>query len=228
MVLSIGCVSDNKTDGKPDKIWDIYNDLTYESDDSFLASMKTKHPAEQRLVTWLRDNKEQAYYDYMQLLKSQTYSNGKILELTPSCYYVEGQTNSITQKDLIQQYYDKKIYPIPTLSPHGAATQFIESLANGSVSQPMQMTEGDFSKNFSTNEKQYEYWKSLSDGNLFARSIVRRVDITKDLLNAKVDLELLFFTPQNSKFDNIRLVRLQKNVEIKLNKDGTWLIQNLY
>lgn len=226
VIVSAGCNGSEQTQAKPNKIWDIYTDLSFENDESFLASMKTKHPAEQRLVTWLKENREQAYYDYMQLLKSQTYSDGKKLELTPNCYHVEGQKGLLTQKDVIQLYYDLKINPIPGSSPHGAVTNFIESLANGSAGQAKQATQGKFSENFSDLERQNDYWNKISQGNLYARIIIKKVDMPKDLKSASVFLEILFFTQQNHPGQAIRLVRMERTVEISLDKDGTWLIQN--
>lgn len=226
--FAVGCNSSNQPQDNPNKIWDIYTDLTYENDDSFLASMKTKHPAEQRLVSWLKENKEQAYYDFIQLLKSQTYSEGKILELTPSCYQVENQKPNLTQKDVIQLYYDLKINPVPAASPHGSVTNFIESLANGTVGQVQQAVTGKFSENFSSFEKQNDYWKKISQGNHYARIIIRRVEMPKDFKTARVLFEILFFTQQNHANDIIKLFRVENTAEIRLDKDGTWLIENLY
>lgn len=223
LLLSTGCSGTLQNDVKSDKIWDIYTDLTFENDDSFIANMKAKHPAEQRMVVWLKDNNEQAYYDYMRLLKSQTFENGKQIILSPNCYYVQGNESSLTQKDVIQLYYDKKIEPMPSLSPHGAVTNFIESLANGSLGQAKLLAEGDFADNFSTIDKQNEFWKELVKDNLYARCIIKRVDMPNDLMSAKVTLELIMFTQQKS--DGIEMIRKEKQYEIHLNKDGTWLIR---
>lgn len=226
LLLSAGCSGASQNNVKSNKIWDIYTDLTFENDDSFVANMKTKHPAEQRMVTWLKDNNEQAYYDYMYLLKSQTFDSGKQLILNPDCYYVEGEDNQLNQKEIIQLYYDKKINPIPSLSPHGAVTNFIESLANGSLGQAKLMTEGDFADNFSTIDKQNEFWKELVNDNLYARCIIKRVDMPNDLMSAKVTIELILFTQQ--KGDSIEMIRKEKQYEIHLDKDGTWLIRKQF
>lgn len=225
ILLGVGCSGTTQSDAKPNKIWDIYTDLTFENDDSFIANMRTKHPAEQRMVTWLKDNNEQAYHDYMSLLKSQTSDSGKQLILTPNCYYVEGQDKQLNQKEVIQLYYDKKIEPVPSLSPHGAVTNFIESLANGSLGQSKLMTEGEFADNFSTIDKQKVYWKELVKDNLYARCIIKRVDLAKDLMTAKVTLELILFTQQTNQNDSVEMVREEKQFEIHLGKDGTWLIR---
>lgn len=224
LLFSTGCSGAGQSEVKPNKIWDIYTDLTFENDDSFLANMKTKHPAEQRMITWLKDNNEQAYYDYMHLLKSQTYVDGKQLVLAPGCYFVEGQDKPVTQKDVIGFYQDRKINPVPSLSPHGAVTNFIESLANGSLGQAKLMTKGEFEDNFTSTDKQKAFWKDIVKNNLYARCIIKRVDMTKDLMSAKVTLELILFTQQTNPGDSVEMVREEKQYEIHLGKDGTWLI----
>jgi hypothetical protein len=222
-VLLVGC-SGAQVVVTDSKIWDIYSDINYDNEESFINNLQKKHPQEYRMLSWLKSDGNRAYVDFMDLMKSRTFEDGAQVKLTPNCYWIEGEKTPILQADLLKLFEKNKIEPMPDSSPHGAVAGFIDSLAGGTIGQAQLAVSGEFSSNLKTHDDQIAYWNGISKGNLFARCVVRRVDMPKDLKSAVVSLELLFFTEQKTSYDVIELVRVKKTYNIKLSEVGTWLV----
>ena len=223
VVLLSSCSGSLTQTVKETKIWDVYSDINYENEDSFVNNLSKKHPQEYRMVSWLKENRERAYDDYIDFLKSRTLENDQQLVLDPYCYSIEGKKEKHLQADLVGFYEDKKMAK-PNNSPHGIVIGFIEALASGSIGQAQPLTEGSFSTQFATRESETKYWNKLAGGNFYARSVVRSVEMPSDLKSATASIVLLFFTPQDNPSDRVELVKVSKKYQIKLNEVSEWKI----
>lgn len=223
VILLVGCQT-GTTGFQKTKIWDIYTDMTYENADSFVANIEKHHPAEYRMVKWLKDNKEWAYNSYMDILTSSRSENTVQVVLKPECYFLEEGKEPVNQRQLLEIFKSRNITPAPINSPYGSVVDFIEALSKGTIGVASSFVTGDFAKTFETRDGEVAYWNQLAQGNLYARSVVRKVEMDKDLKSGKVYLELIFFTSQNTSTDPITLVTKKIGYEIKLSEEGTWLI----
>ncbi len=227
LIMFVGCQA-GTTGFQRTKIWDIYTDMTYENADSFVANLEKRHPAEYRMVKWLKDNKEWAYNSYIDVLTSNRSENTVQVTLKPECYFVEEVKEPVNQKQLLEIFKTRNISPAPINSPHGSVVEFIEALSNGSIGVSASFVTGDFAKTFETRDGEVAYWNEIAKGNLYARSVVRKVEMSKDLKSGKVYLELIFFTSQDTGSDKIELVTRKIGYEIRLSEEGTWLITSQF
>ena len=223
VILLASCSGSSTNMVKETKIWDVYSDISYDNEDSYINNLQKKHPQEYRMVSWLKENKERAYDDYIDFLKSRTIENDQQLVLDPYCYVMEGMKGKHLQADLVGFYEEKKMAK-PNSSPHGTVIGFIEALASGSIGQAQPLTDGSFSSQFATHQDELKYWDKLVGGNLYARSVVRSVEMPSDLKSATVSIVLLFFTPQDNPSDRVELVKVPKKYQIKLNEVSEWKI----
>jgi hypothetical protein len=223
MILLASCSGSLTQTVKETKIWDIYSDISYDNEDSYINNLQKKHPQEYRMVSWLKENRERAYDDYIDFLKSRTVENDQQIVLDPYCYAIEGKKEKHLQADLVGFYEDKKMAK-PNNSPHGTVIGFVEALASGSIGQAQPLTEGSFSSQFAIRQSEIDYWNKLAQGNLYARSVVRSVEMPSDLKSATVSIVLLFFTPQDNPSDRVELVKVPKKYQIKLNEVSEWKI----
>jgi hypothetical protein len=228
MVIVFACCEPNPGKFEPTKIWDIYSDIVHQTHESFIDNMQKKRPAEHRMVTWLRDNREPAYEEYINILTSSRLEQGQQVLLTPEAYFIEGADRPTSQAGLLELFKKNNIQPAPATSPHGGVVNFIEALANGSLSQVSGMVTGEFEGSFKTHDDEKAYWDKISDGKLYARAVVRRVDLRKDLKSGEVHLELIFFTEQKSQTDVIKTVTTRIGYKIRLSEEGTWLIEKQF
>lgn len=227
LILLVGC-QPGSTGFQKTKIWDIYTDMLYENPDSFVANLEKRHPAEFRMIRWLKDNNEWAYNSYLDILMSNRSENTVQLTIKPECYFLEEGKEPINQKQLLELFKSRNIMPAPFYSPHASVVEFIEALANGSIGVAPSFVAGEFAKSFDSREIEVAYWNGLAEGNLYARTVVRKVEMSKDLKSAKVYLELIFFTSQKSSYDKVTLVSRKIGYDIKLSEEGTWLITNQF